>query len=209
MQYPRQIPELVTRAKLNAQALGFDLRPEGNRAGAIVAAGPSCCIDEAGSFLMTLAATIKQGLIGEIGTGAGVGAAWIVSGMSQGAHFNTVEIDPRFAKASTELFDQYNNIDMLCEDWREGFAAKGPYDLVFADGGGVGGAGSSEWLKMAGLLNPGGIMVIDDLTPERLWPDELQGKPDHKREFAFNSGYFIADEIAVRDDISMLLLVRR
>jgi hypothetical protein len=52
-------------------------------------------------------------------------------------------------------------------------------------------------------------MVLDDLTPEELWPLEWKGNPDRKRELAFCSGYFISHEIRSRPDVSTLLMVRK
>jgi predicted O-methyltransferase YrrM len=70
-EYPVEVPELVLAAKSLAVRLGFDLRPEGNSAG-YSAAGPSACLDEVGTLLRTLTATVVDGQVGEVGTGAGV-----------------------------------------------------------------------------------------------------------------------------------------
>jgi hypothetical protein len=59
------------------------------------------------------------------------------------------------------------------------------------------------------LVRPGGIMVMDDLTPESLWPQSWRGAPDPKRELAFHSGYFTATEVRTGDATSALLKVRR
>lgn len=206
-QYPVQIPDLVHQAKALAHKLGFDLRPEGNPAGGNQT-GPSCCIDEVGNLLRVLSTSITSGKIGEIGTGAGVGSAWIISGLNPGVPFNTVETDGRLAATTTELFNQYPNVKVYHEDWRQSFVSDGPYDLIFADGGGVGSADQSDWPAIQELLVPGGTMVIDDLTPEELWPDSWRGNPDPKRELAFNSGLFESVEVRSRPDVSTLIMVR-
>ena len=208
MQYPLEIPTLVSEAKAMAAELGFDLRPEGNSAGEQQTT-PSCCIDEVGHLLMTLAATVGNGSLGEIGTGAGVGASWIVSGLSSESTFHTVELDSRLAESVATLFRPYKNVTVMNQDWRLDFKDHGPYDFLFADGGGVGGTEPENWGGIAALLVPGGIMVIDDLTPEELWPLEWKGNPDSKRELAFRSGYFISHEIRSRPDVSTLVMVRK
>jgi predicted O-methyltransferase YrrM len=208
MQYPLEIPALVSEAKTMAAEFGFDLRPEGNSAGKQQTT-PSCCIDEVGHLLMTLAASVGNGKLGEIGTGAGVGASWIVSGLNPDSAFYTVELDSKLVKSVATLFQPYKNVKVINQDWRLDFRDHGPYDLVFADGGGIGSAEPEKWSEIAALLVPGGIMVIDDLTPEELWPVEWQGNPDSKRELAFRSGYFVSHEIRSRPDVSTLVMVRK
>ena len=73
MQYPIARPEIVEQALSLANELGFAARPEGNRPEASV--GASCCIDAVGSLLQTVCSSVHQAKVGEIGTGAGVGAA--------------------------------------------------------------------------------------------------------------------------------------
>ena len=70
-------PPLVVRAQALAAELGFE----------------KSCTDEDGALLHVLAG--RRGLLraGEIGTGAGVGAAWIVSALSPGTPFVTVELE--------------------------------------------------------------------------------------------------------------------
>ncbi len=206
--YHIEIPYLVRRAKDLATELGFDLRPEGNRAGTNPT-GPSCCINEVGVLLKTLSSSVRTGKIGEIGTGAGVGRAWIVSGMAAGVTFATAEVDSMLANSVAKLLAEYETVRVYDGDWRREFMSNGPYNLIFADGGGVGNSKEEEWPLIADLLVPGGIMVIDDLTPEELWPSDWIGKPDSKRELAFNSGFFQSTEVRSRPDVSTLIMVRK
>ena len=208
MQYPIEIPTLVAEALALAESLGFDVRPEGNPAGANNTS-PSCCLNEAGALLKVLTATITAGHVGEIGTGAGVGAAWIVSGLQSEARFTSVELVAHLARAASGLFQAYPNVEILHGDWKDAFREYGPFDLLFADGGGVGGGNTAQWQTLAALMNPGGIMLMDDVTPEQFWPEDWRGKPDPKRELAFNSGYFQSVEVRVRADASVLLMVRK
>ncbi len=207
-QYAIDVPPLVHQAKQLAEALGFDLRPEGNSPGS-VPAGPSCCIDEVGSLLMTLASAVTSGVIAEIGTGAGVGTAWLASNLSPDARLVTVETEPQLAGAVNELFSSMKQVEVIQGDWQEDFVQHAPFDLLFADGGGIGSADESLWPVVADLVSPGGMVVIDDLTPEEYWPDSWRGNPDPKREFAFHSGFFTATEIRTRVDVSTLLMVKK
>jgi hypothetical protein len=71
--------------------------------------------------------------------------------------------------------------------------ARGPFDLLFADGG---------WQDsgLAGLVWGGGRVVMDDVTPLRLLPSDstLRGN-DRKREFFFAEPRLIAAEVVLPD----------
>ena len=81
-------PSLVVRAQALAAEHGFE----------------RSCTAEDGALLHVLAG--RRGLlrVGEIGTGAGVGAAWIVSALPPATPFVTVESDARLAAAVAALF---------------------------------------------------------------------------------------------------------
>lgn len=207
-QYPVVVPTKVKAAQALAIQLGFDLRPEGNAAGDHPSTA-SCCIDEVGRLLMALAASVTEGVIGEIGTGAGVGTAWLAEGKRNEVALLSVEKEARLAQAAGELFQDENGVEILQGDWRETFVRRGPFQLLFADGGGVGTASADQWLDLAELIAPGGMMVLDDLTPEALWPEAWKNQTDPKREFAFNSGYFHSTEVLSRPNVSTLILVKR
>mgnify|MGYP000143697502 CR=1 FL=1 len=102
----------------------------------------------------------------------------------------------------------YENVDVLAGDWRDAFRERGPFDLVFFDGGTNDALQSANWLAVANLVRPSGMMVLDDLTPEELWPEGWRGKPDPKRDFAFRSGLFAASELRTGGNASLLLMVR-
>ena len=206
MQYPIARPEIVEQALSLANELGFAARPEGNRPEASV--GASCCIDAVGSLLQTVCSSVHQAKVGEIGTGAGVGAAWLTAGLRPGSTLTSVEIETRLHQAVSMLFAPYQSVELLNGDWRGEFKDRSPYDLLFADGGGVGGT-PSGWEEIADLVRSGGIIIIDDLTPEELWPANWRGQLDPKRELAFKSGYFVSSEVRTGAETSALLMVRR
>ena len=41
-----------------------------------------------------------------------------------------------------------------------------------------------------------------------LWPNNWEGKPDLKRELAYQSGYLLVTEVRSRADLSTLILVK-
>jgi predicted O-methyltransferase YrrM len=151
----RATPPLVERALALAERLRFD----------------RSSIPEVGRLLHVLAAERGRGRVAEIGSGCGVGAAWIVSGLDPSVPFFTVETDDDRAAAVRELFREDPNVTVLHGDWKEMLAAEAPFDLLFLDGGGQA-AKSDE--AVLGLLAPRGTVVIDDLTPGRPGPDSVR-----------------------------------
>ena len=122
------------------------------------------CVPEAGRLLRVLAA--GRGRIGETGTACGVGAAWIASGMSAGSSLVTVERDEGFAAAAAGVLGAAGRV--IAGDWTE-IRAFAPFDLLFCDHG----ADKQGPAPILELVAPGGLVVLDDLTPEAAWSEEL------------------------------------
>lgn len=207
MQNPIVIPALVQSTRALADALHFDLRLEGNAAGSSLPV-PSACLDEVGSLLRTLVSTMPTGRIAEVGTGAGVGSAWIASSLHPTVSLTTVELDPVLADAVRSMFSYIDSVEVLTGDWLDVLSQRGLFDLVFFDGGDPAALHRSNWPIIAALVKRHGIMILDDLAPEEHWPANWHGQPDPKRELAFNSGLFTATEVRVRADRAILVMVR-
>ncbi|MFF7985967.1 O-methyltransferase [Streptomyces sp. NPDC007901] len=58
--------------------------------------------DRTGSFLAALSAARPAGRILELGTGAGEGTAWLLSGMDPASRLTTVELDPGIQAVARE-----------------------------------------------------------------------------------------------------------
>jgi predicted O-methyltransferase YrrM len=183
------VPPLVARAQALAQELGFtrSSRPE------------------VGRLLRTLVAGVQAGRVGEMGTGTGVGSAWMVSALGPGGTLVTVDNDAECAAAAARLFADLPNVRVLHAD-STALLAHGPFDLLFVDGGGgVKGTpdgdrqvGTSDALApVLAAMRPGGIIVLDDLTPEAAWPTEWHGQPDPTRELWLNDPRLAAVEVIV------------
>ncbi len=130
--------------------------------------GKSCSV-ETGRLLHVLAGQRGRARVAEIGTGCGVGAAWMLSALSPGAAFVTVELDPELAAAAAELLAGDEHARVLVGDWREVLPQEAPFDLLFADGG-----KAKAHEEIVGLLATGGTLVLDDLTPGRAGPDPVR-----------------------------------
>jgi predicted O-methyltransferase YrrM len=140
------VPRHVAGAKRRAKDLRFE----------------SSCQDEVGRLLSVLAAGVRDGgRILEIGTGAGVGLAWIVTGL-RGRHdveVISIEGDRRLAASVAEL-DWPSNVNLVIGDACELIAQMQRFDLVFAD---AAPAKYGDLEVLLGTLRPGGTLVVDDL----------------------------------------------
>ena len=149
------IPPLVAQATALAEQHGFT----------------RSCTPEVGRLLRVLVARIRTGTVGEIGTGVGVGAAWLASGLSSGATLVTVEADATLAHVAQSVFPDMPNVRVLAADWRA-LLPYGPFALLFAD---VSDAKERHPELLVQALAPGGMIVLDDLTPEDQWPPNGTG----------------------------------
>jgi predicted O-methyltransferase YrrM len=164
-------PPLVTRARELERALGFE----------------RSSIPEVGRLLHMLAGQRGRARVGEIGTGCGVGAAWIVSALHPPVPFVNVELYEKLAGAAAQLFEDYENVRVLQGDWHELMPPEAPFDLLFYDGGGKKHP-EIDGDQVVGLLAPGATIVMDNLTPGRPGPDPV-------REFWLNHPEIAAVEL--------------
>jgi predicted O-methyltransferase YrrM len=167
-------------------------------------------IPEVGRLLALLVTQRPRDRFAEIGTGCGVGAAWIASALGPEASFVTVENDPEQAGAVERLFSDQPNVRVLQGDWHDLLPPQGPFDLLFFDGGHwKSGDVRAESEQALELVAPGGTVVIDDMTPEALWPEEWRGKPDAAREFWLGDARLSSAEILTTPETAAILAVRR
>jgi len=169
------------------------------------------CIPEVGRLLAVLASRVENGLVVEIGTGIGVGAAWIMSCLPPTSTFFTVESDAELACRAQALLSHQPNAHVIHGDWQQ-ILGYGPYDLVFADAPPVKGAPGASPIRGAELviqaLRVGGIAVLDDLSPETCWPNEWRGKPDPVRDFWLNDPRLCATEVLTTQTTATILATR-
>jgi predicted O-methyltransferase YrrM len=147
------VPPLVEKALALAAATGFT----------------RSCSEETGRLLQVLAGARGLERVAEIGTGTAVGSAWILSALDPEVAFVTVELDEDRARDAAALLAGDPAARVLHGDWRELLPAEAPFDLLFADGGR---AKARE--EVVGLLAPGGMLVLDDLTPGYADPDPVR-----------------------------------
>ena len=170
-------PPLAARALEEAARLGFT----------------RSSIPEVGRLLRVLAAGRRAA---EIGTGVGVGAAWLADTAESVV---TVEIDAELAAAARRVLAGAENVTVMCGDW-EALLPLAPFDLVFLDGGPKQAAG--EAARTLELVEPGGLFVLDDLTPGSAGGDPV-------REFWLGDGRVAGVELLTTPETAAIVAVRR
>ncbi|HEY2551179.1 MAG TPA: class I SAM-dependent methyltransferase [Streptosporangiaceae bacterium] len=193
------VPPLVEQARAAARRIGFPL----TRAEAGHGRG-SASLPGTGEFLAMLAAGCHGGRIAELGTGAGVGTAWLASAMPADCTLVTVEIDPIRTAAAAEALSGDARVQVVTGEWVAVLPPLAPFDLIFADAGVRDGA---QFAALVEMLRPGGRIVMDDLTPVAALPlDSPLRQTDPKREL-----FAAQDELtwteAVLPDLANSLLV--
>lgn len=184
--HPEQ-PRIVAQALLLSRSRGFI----------------ASCRVETGRLLATLAAS-RTGTLAEIGTGCGVGAAWIYSSMRPEAKLVTAEVDQELAGEVGKLFADDDRVTVLAADWRE-LTKAAPFSLLFFD---------SREPKKAGpdgvvdFLEPGGIAVLDDFTPTTTWPPMYNGSVDVLRQSWLTDPRFATSDVMVTDDACVLVATK-
>lgn len=164
------------------------------------------CLDETGILLCVLAAHVPAGgRIAELGTGAGVGTAYLAQGMHPTTGLWTAEIHLGLAQAVQTLFAEDPRVHVIGGD----FAAvlrEGPFDLLFAD---VKEAKLQRAPEVISAMATGGLVILDDFTPVDKWPPEWQGQPDRVRDRWLTDPAILAVEIRTDEAHSVLLAVRK
>jgi predicted O-methyltransferase YrrM len=183
------LPPLVERAVGLARQEGF----------------ANSCRPEHGRLLFALAA--GAGLIGETGTGCGVGLAWLAAGARPGTRLVSVELDAGRAARAAELFSGLPQVTVIQGDWQQIYP-HGPFDLLVLDGGAHGKSGGPP-ANPDVLLRPGGTLVIDDLTPARAWPPRYAGGVDEARMRWLGYPGLDTAELRLAPDLAAVVATRR
>lgn len=144
-----------------------------------------------------LAASIPVGgRVLEIGTGAGLGAAWMVGGLHPRTDvtLTTIEYDAAQA-AEARQGDWPAYVDFRVGDALALLPTLGTFDLIFADAG----AGKQEGLDLTiAALNPRGVLVVDDMVPPEgtSWPEDFRLKQEAVRHTLLTHERLVAVELA-------------
>lgn len=184
------LPERVAAAVANARELDFEMS----------------CDPGAGALLGVLAGAVAPGgRILELGTGAGVGLSWIIDGLAgrDDVEVVSVEMDP-VAGAAAAKIAWPDTVTLIIGDALDFITEPGQWDLVFADAQGGKWEGLTDTIQS---LRPGGMLLVDDMTPAEFVNDEHRDKTAEVRAHLLSS-----DEVTVVEigwSTGLILCTRR
>jgi len=151
---PKYVPAAFDAILTDTAALGFTMASE----------------PKTGALLAALAASKPGAHVLELGTGTGLGTAWLLSGMDAASRLDTVDTDPKGVAIARRHLEQDARVTFHVMDGADfiGNAARDRYDLIYADAW----PGKFTHLdETLSLLRGGGIYFIDDLLPQANWPE--------------------------------------
>jgi len=144
------LPPIVTEAYARAERAGF----------------PLSCEPEVGAFLAVLAAAVREeGRILELGTGVGVGTAWVVHGLDGRTDVEVITVDlDEMVQRTARQGTWPPCVRFLAGDGAALVSTLGRFDLIFADAPG----GKLTGLDRAiAALAPCGLLLVDDMDLAR------------------------------------------
>ena len=147
-----------------------------------------------GFLLATLAATKPGGNFLELGTGSGLSTAWLLHGMDADSLLASVEIDSDLMAIAKKHLDQDPRVKFVTGKGEDHILKMQPgsFDLIFADTW----PGKYHHLdETLALLKPGGIYIVDDMLPQKNWPEGHAEKAGQLIRYLEN-----------RDDLLMTML---
>jgi predicted O-methyltransferase YrrM len=154
-------PAAWREIEARSRALGFDMPSEA----------------KTGAVLRLLAAAKPEGRLLELGTGTGLATAWLLDGIGQGASLVSVDTDPDVQAVARAVLGGDPRVAFVIQDGLDYVRAQPPasFDLIFADAW----PGKYQGLDDAlALLRPGGLYVVDDMSPQPNWPQGHQPSVD-------------------------------
>ena len=173
------VPSLVREATARARRAGF----------------PLSCDLAVGQLLSVLAAHLPaRARVLELGTGTGVGTAWIASALLPRTDVTviTVEKDPGTAALAAQG-DWPGFVELRCADALAVLDEAGRFDLIFADAQG----GKWDGLdRTIAALSPHGMLIVDDMTATPQWDTEQHAKQEHVRQVLLTSPLLTSVELS-------------
>ena len=186
----RQLPAVLYAILRDTQRIGFNMASE----------------TQTGSMLRTLAASRPGGRFLELGTGTGVGTAWILAGMDASSRLDSVESDSKVLDVARQHLGQDRRVTFHLTDGAAFLAAAQPsqFDFVYADTW----PGKFTHLDAAlSLVKVGGIYIVDDLLPQPSWPQGHSPKVTALIDDLEKRGDFVSTRLAWAT--GLMILVRK
>jgi predicted O-methyltransferase YrrM len=149
------IPAALDAIRRDTDAIGFTMASE----------------PQTGSLLRTLAASKPASRFLELGTGTGVGTAWLLAGMDNASRLDSVDRDAAVSAVAQRHLGDDPRVTFHVSDGAGFLTRMGSqrFDFIYADTW----PGKFTHLDLAlSLLRPGGIYFVDDLLPQPSWPED-------------------------------------
>ena len=186
----RNVPPVVDAIRRDTHRMGFAMASE----------------PQTGSLLRTLAASKPGGRLLELGTGSGVGTAWILAGMDARSRLDTVESDAKVLEVARRHLGHDARVTFHLAEGEAFLASQvsQAFDFIFADTW----PGKFTHVETAlSRLRVGGLYVVDDLLPQPSWPEGHSPKVSSLIADLERREGFIATKLAWASGI--MILVRR
>lgn len=157
------------------------------------------CEPEVGRLLMVLAGAVPLfGRVLEIGAGAGVGTAWLATGLESRPDVEAISVEVDADLVALGRSGTWPaRVKLVEADILDVLAKLGQFDLVFAD------AQNGKWQgleRTVQALRPGGILIVDDMHS----PDESDEHPNHAvRRTLFDHQSLITAEFALGSGVML------
>jgi demethylmenaquinone methyltransferase/2-methoxy-6-polyprenyl-1,4-benzoquinol methylase len=171
-------PPPVQQAVARAQDAGF----------------PYSCEPEVGRLLATLAAHLPaRARVLELGTGTGVGTAWITSGLLPRTDVTVLSVEKSPGTAALAARGDWPGfVELRCADALAVLDDVGGFDLIFADAQG----GKWEGLdRTIAALAPHGMLVVDDMTATPQWDAQQHARQQEVRQTLLTSPLLASVEL--------------
>jgi predicted O-methyltransferase YrrM len=156
-----------------------------------------------GALLRALAAAKPGGSFLELGTGTGIGTAWLLAGMDANSKLVSVDNDPRVQAIAQRHLGHDLRVRFDLIDGAEFLSQSHPqFDLIYADAW----PGKFSQLDLAlSLLRIGGIYFIDDLLPQPNWPEDHAPKVEALIEDLESRSGFVCTKLAWASGLMLLV----
>lgn len=157
-----------------------------------------------GSLLRALAASKPGGQFLELGTGTGVGTAWLLSGMEAGSRLISVDNDAKVLDIAKRNLGHDPRVTFHLGDGGAFLEQAMPqhFDFIYADAW----PGKFTHLDLAlSVLKVGGIYFVDDLLPQPSWPEGHAPKVPMLVTELENQRGFVSTKLAWASGLMMLV----
>jgi predicted O-methyltransferase YrrM len=182
------VPGVMERLRDETAGVGFTLASE----------------PRTGALLRALAASKPGGRLLELGTGTGVGTAWLLAGMDAASRLVSVDSDAALQDVARRHLGHDARVSFHLGDGAAFLQQATPqhFDVIYADAW----PGKFTHLDLAlALLKIGGIYFVDDLLPQANWPEDHAPKVPALIKELENRPGFVAVKLAWSTGLMLLV----